>query len=138
MHSSPVQSRVSLLALGLLVALAIPIRPARATIAIATVPVGNAGNAGQVQSQGTFGAVGAGYSIGTFEVTNAQYAAFLNAVAATDTFALYNAGMGTNARGGITQSGASELHVCGKDGHGQQTGELRLLVRRGAVHQLAA
>jgi formylglycine-generating enzyme required for sulfatase activity len=42
-----------------------------------------------------------------YEFTNQQYTAFLNSVAATDTYSLYNTTMGSNARGGITQSGAS-------------------------------
>ena len=41
-----------------------------------------------------------------YEFTNQLYTEFLNSVAATDTFSLYNANMGSNARGGITQSGA--------------------------------
>jgi formylglycine-generating enzyme required for sulfatase activity len=80
--------------------------PASAVI-IPTVPVGNAGNAGEVQSQGTFGAVSYDYLIATTEVTNAQYAEFLNAKAASDPLALYSTSMGSNARGGITQSGVS-------------------------------
>jgi hypothetical protein len=34
------------------------------------------------------------------------YADFLNSVAATDRYSLYNTNMGSDARGGITQSGA--------------------------------
>ena len=69
--------------------------------------VGNAGNAGEVQSQGTFGAVDYNYLISKHEVTNAQYSTFLNAVAATDTFSLYNTNMGSDPHGGITRSGNS-------------------------------
>jgi sulfatase modifying factor 1 len=76
-------------------------------LTIATVPVGNPGNAGQVQIQGTFGAVAYNYRIGTYEVTNNQYAAFLNATATADPFGLFNDSMGSDPRGGITQSGAS-------------------------------
>jgi hypothetical protein len=47
---------------------------------IDTVPVGNPGNAGEIQPPGTFGAVGYNYRIGTTEITNAQYAEFLNGV----------------------------------------------------------
>lgn len=68
--------------------------------AIETVTVGNPGNAGQFQQfQGTFGAVDYVYAIGKYEVTAGQYAAFLNAVAATDTHALYNVNMWTHAEG---------------------------------------
>ena len=66
---------------------------ASAAITIDTVFVGDAGNTGEDQSQGTFGAVAYDYHIGTHEVTNAQYTSFLNAVAATDTHGLYNSSM---------------------------------------------
>ena len=36
------------------------------------------------------GAVDYAYNIGTYEVTNAQYVEFLNAVAKTDGYGLYN------------------------------------------------
>ena len=77
---------------------------AHATIDISTVYVGDAGNAND--STG-YGGVSYGYNIGTYEVTNAQYAAFLNAAAATDSRELYNTSMATDANGGITRSGAS-------------------------------
>ena len=73
-------------------------------VTIPTVPVGNLGNAGDTTG---YGAVAYAYRIGTTEVTNAQYAEFLNAKAASDPLALYNASMGSNARGGITRSGVS-------------------------------
>ncbi len=76
-------------------------------VTISTVPVGNAGNAGEVQSQGTFGAVSYDYRIATTEVTNRQYTEFLNFKAVSDPLGLYNANMGSDARGGITQSGVS-------------------------------
>ena len=76
-------------------------------INIDTVRVGNAGNAGQVQSQGTFGGVSYDYHIGTYEVTNAQYAMFLNSVAFNDTHGLWNENMGTSTHGGINRAGSS-------------------------------
>jgi formylglycine-generating enzyme required for sulfatase activity len=76
-------------------------------ISIETVPVGNAGNAGDVQMHGTFGAVPYAYRIGKYEVTNSQYAAFLNEVADTDTYFLYNLLMDVTPLGGITRSGES-------------------------------
>ncbi len=78
---------------------------------ISTVLVGNAGNAGEVQPQGTFGSVGYDYQIGTTEVTNAQYAEFLNAKAASDPLGLYNTFMGSQARGGITRSGTDGSYI---------------------------
>ncbi len=71
-------------------------------ITIPTVTVGNPGNA--LDSTG-FGAVSYSYNIGTTEVTNAQYAAFLNEKAKSDPLFLYNTNMGFNDRGGITRSG---------------------------------
>ena len=56
-------------------------------VVIDTVPVGNPGNA--ADSTG-YGSVAYLYNIGKYEVTAGQYTAFLNAVAATDTYALYN------------------------------------------------
>jgi formylglycine-generating enzyme required for sulfatase activity len=82
---------------------------AASAVTIDWVTVGAPGNACDPQSQGCFGAVADTYLIGKYEVTNAQYAAFLNAVAATDTYALYNTSMGTPTSpnlGGITQSGS--------------------------------
>src|SRR5262249_30692306 len=55
------------------------------------------------------GAVSYRYNIGTYEVTNAQYAEFLNAVATSDPNELYRTGMGTvsdGSFGGITRSGS--------------------------------
>ena len=75
------------------------------SVVIDWVSVGDAGNACDVQSQGCFGAVAESYQISETEVTNAQYAEFLNAVAATDTYALYNTF--TGADGGITRTGSS-------------------------------
>ena len=78
----------------------VPHRPAPAArILIETVTVGNPGNAGDVQQQGVFGAVDHVYEIAKHEVTAGQYAAFLNAVAATDAHGLYSPNMGTHAQG---------------------------------------
>ncbi len=83
------------------IALLLAASTASAAITIDTVLVGDAGNAND--STG-FGAVSYDYHIGTHEVTNAQYASFLNAAAASDPNGLYNSNMGSNARGGISQS----------------------------------
>lgn len=65
-----------------------------AGITIDMVYVGDAGNPAD-QAYGTnpaFGSVGYGFAIGKYEVTNFEYAAFLNAVAAVeDTYSLYPA-----------------------------------------------
>ena len=73
---------------------------------IEMVTVGNAGNAADTTT--TFGAVPYEFKIGKTELTLAQYTAFLNAVAATDAFGLFNAAMETdNKIKGIDQSGSS-------------------------------
>ena len=75
-------------------------------VTIATVSVGNPGNA--PDSTG-FGEVDYTYNIGEYDVTSSQYTAFLNAVAATDTYGLYNSYMSGTHEGnpGIIQSGSS-------------------------------
>ncbi len=85
-------------------------------VTIPTVPVGNAGNAADTEVMTTDGTTGYGsvsynYLIGTTEVTNAQYVDFLNAVAATDTYALYSTGMSSDTSGGITRTGSSGTYV---------------------------
>jgi formylglycine-generating enzyme required for sulfatase activity len=83
---------------------------------IETVPVGNPGNAGEWsgESYGGYGpdricgAVGYTYNIGKYEVTAGQYTEFLNAVADTDTYGLYNTSMWSSSYGcKIQRSGSS-------------------------------
>ena len=76
------------------------------TIDWVTVPGTGTPNACETQVQGCFGAVANTYLIGKYEVTNAQYAEFLNAVAATDMNGLYNTSMGSGL-GGITRDCSS-------------------------------
>jgi sulfatase modifying factor 1 len=77
---------------------------ASAALVIPTVTVGDAGN---TADSTTYGSVNYQYQIMKYEWTNSQYVDFLNAVAATDPYSLYNTLMGSNARGGITRSGVS-------------------------------
>lgn len=74
---------------------------AAGSISIRTVLVGNPGSPGDSRGDGYVASL---YRIGATEVTNAQYASFLNAVAANDLHSLYNDGMG-GIRGGITRTG---------------------------------
>jgi len=69
--------------------------------------VGNPGNAGDVQSQGTFGSVANTYRISKTEVTNGQYTDFLNAVdsAGANSLSLFNTSMAGNFGGIELQSG---------------------------------
>jgi formylglycine-generating enzyme required for sulfatase activity len=78
------------------------ITSASASVTIDWVTVGNAGNAPDPLTG--FGAVAYEYKIGKYEVTNAQYGSFLNAVAQTDSYGLYKSFM---PNFGITQSGSS-------------------------------
>ncbi len=77
------------------------------------VPVGDPGNAQDtrlVRGAYYYGDVSYIYQIGKYEVTNSQYAEFLNAVAANDPHGLYNTNMGNSSyssRGGISRSGTS-------------------------------
>jgi formylglycine-generating enzyme required for sulfatase activity len=80
--------------------------PAHAAPVIDWVTVGDPGNTADTAPAG-YGAVADAFQIMKYEFTNQQYTDFLNSVAATDTYSLYNANMGSDARGGITQSGAS-------------------------------
>ncbi|HOW72834.1 MAG TPA: SUMF1/EgtB/PvdO family nonheme iron enzyme [Phycisphaerae bacterium] len=71
---------------------------------IETVPVGNPGSAADIryrldQRPEGFGRVDYTYNIGKYEVTAAQYTAFLNAVAVTDPYGLYNTNMWTSTHG---------------------------------------
>jgi formylglycine-generating enzyme len=82
-----------------------------ANIAIATVPVGNPGNAADWTG---YGSVDYTFNIGEYDVTSSQYTAFLNAVAGVDTYCLYNSNMaGGGSYGaygcGISQSGDGTL-----------------------------
>ena len=82
------------------------ITSASASITMDWVNVGNPGNA--ADSTG-YGAVADAYQIGKYEVTNSQYATFLNAVDPNGANAngVYNSNMGSNARGGITYTAGS-------------------------------
>ena len=66
--------------------------------------VGNPANAADITGSG---AVGYAYSIGTYEVKNAQYAEFLNAKAAADPYGLYQQFVMNGTYGGISRSGGS-------------------------------
>ena len=86
--------------------------PAQA-VTIDWVAVGNPNNLADTPSTNCVAAANCGsvdhaYSISKYEVTNAQYAEFLNAKASSDPLGLYNESMNSDAsNGGITQSGVS-------------------------------
>ncbi|MCP4191295.1 MAG: formylglycine-generating enzyme family protein [Planctomycetaceae bacterium] len=64
------------------------------------------GNINNEDDDTGYGAVDYEYRISATEVTNSEYATFLNAVAATDTYSLYNSFM-SGTYGGISQNGSS-------------------------------
>jgi formylglycine-generating enzyme required for sulfatase activity len=74
---------------------------------IETVRVGNTDNGGELSGSGAggngvnriCGAVNYAYNIGAYEVTAGEYTDFLNAVAAFDTYSLYNSNMWTSGYG---------------------------------------
>src|SRR5688572_21011686 len=77
-----------------------------AAVTIDWVAVGDPGNAPdtEVMNDETtgYGDVAYAYWISQYEITNTQYAEFLNAVAATDTHGLYDTDMGFE---GISRTG---------------------------------
>jgi sulfatase modifying factor 1 len=97
--------------------------------------VGNPGNACGNTAYGCYGAVDHGYAIATYEVTNAQYAEFLNAKAKSDPLGLFNPNMAdptnyfapscncpsyeNHGLGGITRSGTDGSYtysaIAGRD-----------------------
>lgn len=91
----------------------------RAAVTIEYVPVGNPGNSPDPATG--FGSVAQLYFIGKHEVTNSQYAEFLNAKAASDPVGLYNLSMASDARGGIIRSGSTGSRTYAvKAGQGNQ------------------
>jgi formylglycine-generating enzyme len=93
-------------------------------VTIATVPVGSPGNAPKTLYMGfsgflNFGDIPYNYRIGTYDVTNAQYAEFLNAKAsAADPFGLWNTNMDpSNLEGAISRSGSGPYIYSVKPGY---------------------
>ena len=95
----PITHRISQLACSISAALA---TSAYATAAMEYVRVGDPNNAADPTT--SYGAVDHTYWIGKYEVTNAQYAEFLNAKGQSNANGIYNSSM---ASYGITQSGSS-------------------------------
>jgi len=90
----------------LVVCVVLGLSSAAMAVNIITVPIGDPGNRKDSHGPG-YGAVDYAYNIGKYEVTAGQYCEFLNAVAATDTYGLYNPQMDSDPMGcQITQNGA--------------------------------
>lgn len=62
------------------------------------------GDANNLADSTGYGSVSYSYYIGKYPVTNCEYVEFLNSVAATDTYNLYNVNMSTSFTGGINRS----------------------------------
>lgn len=89
--------------------------PAEA-VTVPTVLIGDPLNAADTrytdsQHPSGVGAVAYSFDIGTTEVTNAQYVAFLNAVAASDPYVLYNSVNMGSSQIGIVRSGSPGSYV---------------------------
>lgn len=103
-------SIISIIRLSVLVAACLGIADtANAVVTMTTVPVGAANNAADTTGSGKLSYA---FHIGKYEVTAGQYTDFLNAVADTDTYSLYDTNManmstGASAGSGITRTGAS-------------------------------
>lgn len=80
-------------------------------ITIPTVEIGSPANPADARTFDTehpsgLGAVGRAFNMGKTEVTNAEYVAFLNAVAAYDSHGLFDTAMASDSLGGIVRSGS--------------------------------
>jgi formylglycine-generating enzyme required for sulfatase activity len=93
----------------LLIAVASGTSQAQVAPPIDWVDVGDPGNAADTTG---YGAVPYSFKIMKFEFRNDQYTSFLNSVATvSDPYTLYNASMGVDPRGGITQSGTAGAYT---------------------------
>lgn len=101
-----------------LVASLLSLTSAHADIGFEFVTVGNPGNVADTTG---YGRVDYHYRLGKYEVTITQYAAFLNAVAATDSYGLYNPQMATEASiAGIARSGSPGSYTYSVIGDGNR------------------
>ena len=98
----------SFIIVAITVAVGLTASTASAQITIPTVPIGNPGNAPDPTTG--YGSMAYTYNIGQTEVTYAQYAAFLNAKAASDPFNLYTNFM-ASSQGGIFRTGSPGSYI---------------------------
>ena len=85
-------------------------------VSIDWVTVGDPGNTSDTTG---FGSVGYSYQISKYEVTNAQYTEFLNAVGSLDNWELYSTTLnsGSSFSRGITRSGPRSRKLAGQLRH---------------------
>ncbi len=91
------------------------------------VGVGDPNNPPDPVTGSLYGSVGYTFQMGKYDVTMAQYAQFLNAVAKTDAYGLYNSGM-ANGGGfypfGVSQSGSPGSYSYSVAGSNPQAGNM--------------
>lgn len=94
--------------LGCALVLALPL--AASAVVIDLVTIGDQGNAADPLNASTvpgIGSVDYVYAMGKYEISNAEYVDFLNAVAASDPYQIYKSATAVDPRGGIVRSGNS-------------------------------
>ena len=90
-------------------------------VTIALSAVGNPGNAADPATGSLYGRVSYTFNIATYDVTLTQYSAFLNAVAQTDPYGLYNSNLASDTEvAGIQRSGSSGSYTYSVLGDGQR------------------
>ena len=120
-HKCPLASASLVRGLLPVLLLSVALLRAKADIGYQFVTVGNPGNLPDSSTGNLYGAVGYTYQMGTYDVTLAQYAVFLNAVAATDSQSLYNPNMGTDLNiAGIVQLGSPGSYTYVVSGSGNR------------------
>jgi len=91
------------------------IAPPSFAITVETVMVGDQGNVADTRyprvGTSSFGSVGYRYQMGKYEITAGQYTAFLNAVAKSDPYGLYNSDMDSNYGPNIKRSGSTNNYT---------------------------
>jgi formylglycine-generating enzyme len=90
--------------------LSLLIASSASAVTVSWSAVGDLGNPCRIQS-GCAGSVNYVYNIGTYEITNNQYAEFLNAKALSDPLALYSTNMGDTNYGGISRTGSNGSYI---------------------------
>ena len=104
------QSITSTFGLAVLAGISL-LTPAFAVVTMSWTSIGNVNNAADPSTGSLYGSVDHAYNIGTYEVTNAQYVDFLNAMGASNSNGIYTGTMGntggTYNYGNIIQSGSS-------------------------------
>lgn len=96
-----------------------PVRLWASPIPIETVKVGNPGNLPDTNDG--YGAVAYPYKIATYDVTLDQYTAFLNAVASSDPYGLYDMNLATNLNvAGISRTASPGSYSYAVIGDGQR------------------